>query len=265
MESRPPTTATIVTINTAKCNAPYRDRIAAIGAEIERLRPDVVACQEVFCSADGEVGTARLLARIPGYRVVAHKARPKLRYFEGMACPSTSGMAILARQPIEQVVRVPLPSPAADGERIAQVAILRWPTGAVLAVANVHLTHLPDSADMRRVQIASVLRVLEAHPGALPCLVAGDFNAGVDAPELSQWVGRRVPGGLIDAFIQGGGSVNATTLVSSQRRIDHILAVSGRHEWAFRDARIVLNDAVHGVYPSDHFGVMVAAVFGKST
>jgi endonuclease/exonuclease/phosphatase family metal-dependent hydrolase len=145
----------IVTINTWKCDGAYRDRLRWLGDELKRLQPDVIALQECFRDVEGAYDTAAYLARTLHFRHAWTPARLKLREFESRALESWSGLALLSRWPFRRVEKVDLPSDERDGERIAQVALVDWEDGVV--IANLHLTHLRDAAELRRRQLATLL------------------------------------------------------------------------------------------------------------
>jgi len=252
----------ILTINTAKCDEPYSARIDALAARIPELQPDIVACQEVFATADGQVSTAARIGESLGYHRAAIEARHKARPYEGRPVQSSSGLAIFSRWPFERTYKVHLPSDERDGERAAQIAAIRLPGGSRLAVANLHLTHLPGASRLRACQLGLALRILAAEAGTAPSLAMGDFNARVESPELACWTGHRAPGSLVDGFLCGGGDPAATTTLHGRSRIDHVFGVrSPGVDWDFFGARVVLGEidaAVRGPV-SDHLGILVSA------
>ena len=106
--------------------------------------------------------------------------------------------------------------------------------------------------------------------GGFPAIVCGDFNALPDAAEIRHMVGRQSIDGVStffqDAF-EVAGVGDGTTMTEANgfvtdtpmdMRLDYVFvgrAVNGLGR--IDSCRVVANEAVDGVYPSDHFGVYV--------
>src|SRR5690606_27832136 len=103
-------TFTLVTLNTWKGEGAYRQRLLRTAQELHTLRPDAVALQESFQASDADADTAAWLATHCGLHATQAQARPKPRLFEGRQVLSTSGMAMLCRQPWLTSQALPLPS-----------------------------------------------------------------------------------------------------------------------------------------------------------
>ena len=243
----------MVTINTARCDPPYEERIRWMAEQLVELKPAIVACQEVFVSREARVDTGRRLAEELGMELAYTPARRKERPWNAIAVQSESGMAILSRVPLSDLDTVHLPSDRRGGERVAQIAGVAI-DGVRLVVANVHLTHLPNADKLRLLELRSVL----AHPllcdKAATRILCGDFNTTREGPVLCEMAG------LQDCWELGGGSGPRGTVPASGppgRCIDYIFAVGGREPATFRNSRIVLDrrDAA-GRLASDHLGVM---------
>jgi endonuclease/exonuclease/phosphatase family metal-dependent hydrolase len=92
------------------------------------------------------------------------------------------------------------------------------------------------------------------HGERRPLVIAGDFNAGVQDPEVREFVRRH------DADF----GADASALASSTLRhragasVDHVALVGGGPRWhvCARDTVLTEIDPVTGVWPSDHFGVL---------
>jgi endonuclease/exonuclease/phosphatase family metal-dependent hydrolase len=248
----------IVAINTGKCDGDYRRRIVWLACELSELRPDIVACQEVFRDESGRLDTAALLASQLEMHSVWTPARFKERECEGRTVAGWSGMALLSRTPLTMFDSVNLPADERDGERRAQVCLLEA-DDAHIVVGNLHLTHLKDADPLRAQQLRRVLM----HPlmnmkGAFR-LLCGDFNTRSDGTVLGPLLRRWQHGHLEDAYLSGGGgSPNRATLASG-RCVDYMLSLadSACAHPAFCDSAVVLNrpHPAAGVFPSDHFGV----------
>jgi endonuclease/exonuclease/phosphatase family metal-dependent hydrolase len=249
----------VVTVNTAKCDPPYRRRLELLAEGLAALDPDVVALQECFLTVDRTADTAGYLADALGMRAAGAPARWKERPHEGRAVMSASGLALLTRQPLAAATTVALPTDQADGERIGQVGVLCFGDRAV-AIVNLHLTHLRGADDLPRAQLAALL----AHPWlARPSaarLLCGDFNADLTAlPGLLPADGRW---DVADVFELGAGRAPRETV--HDRCVDFVLSAAGctaTHP-RFLGAWVTLDrpDAVSGIYPSDHRAVATTLV-----
>lgn len=157
----------IVSLNTWKCDGPYRQRLGLMAEELAALAPDVLLLQEVFASEDGHADTAAFLAQALAMHVTVSPARRKHRLFEGQSRLSTSGLAMLCRQPLRSWQVLELPSDEADGERIALLASVSHGSQNIW-LANLHLTHLPDAGELRARQLQSCLAALHSMAGNAP-------------------------------------------------------------------------------------------------
>ena len=247
----------VVTLNTWKCEGDYRARLPRMADGLRALDADLLCLQEVFACAAPAADTAAWLAEALGMHAVATPARHGPRPFEGGPVPSSSGLAMLARTALPEPERIPLPSDARDGERIAQAVRLETARGP-LRVANLHLTHLRDGAALRQRQLEHLLTRAEDPTGALPLVLAGDFNATPGAPELAPL--RAHPAG--DWGPEDPDRVLGTVPLGMPGRpprpVDHVVLLHGAPALRIRRRRRVL-DAADGAggYASDHAGVLV--------
>src|SRR4051794_32967116 len=124
----------VVTINTAKGDGAYAQRVVLLAKQLQALRPDVVALQESLVASDGSLGTASRLASALGMHVSYASARRKPRTVEGRTVASESGLALLTRTPLREHSAVALPWDPTDGERVAQLSILAHPAGPMLII-----------------------------------------------------------------------------------------------------------------------------------
>jgi endonuclease/exonuclease/phosphatase family metal-dependent hydrolase len=238
----------------------------ALERQLAMLEPDLVAIQESFATIDGATATAARLGRHLGLSTAFVPARRKLRMFDGRPVDSHSGLALLSRWNIARHGALALPSSPQDGGRCAQLAVLAVGERRV-AVTNVHLSHLPDGADLRRRQMEALLRQSCRGDNFDAAVLLGDFNAELAAPELRRFF--RPPWGLVDGYAAGGGGAKITCRQSDGRGsdIDHILSIQKRHGElpTFCDSGLVLDvpDPTSGIQPSDHVGVTTTLVLRR--
>ena len=253
----------LVTINTGKCDGPYRARISWLVEEVSKLRPDVLACQEVFREAEGDRDSLEALGRGLGMHAAWAPARFKQRCSEGDPVEGWSGMALFSRRPWTYVDVVDLPSDPRDGDRVAQVGLLEIEQGSVV-IANVHLTHLRDADELRRRQIRAVL----SHPllGMRQALrvVCGDLNSPSDGVFMTQLLNAEDAPHLLDCYLAGQGELDRATLppraeLATRPCVDYILSVADAPQQhpIFASSAVVLKtpDPTTGALPSDHYGV----------
>lgn len=254
----------IVTINTAKGDLDYSQRLPWLSQALAALRPDVVLLQESLVTLDDRGAshdTAQQLSTATNLdQLVFAPVRRKVRLVDGMERDSLSGLAVLSRFPVKQSTVVSLPADPADGERICQLVLLE-PERASLLVGNLHLTHLRGMAanTMRRAELGTILRHPWTHRQGGSFVIGGDFNTPLATiSTLIEGHGHH----LLDTWGPGGGSgLRATVPAPSPTRcLDYLFSVAANEtgHGSFRDARVVLEQAnTAGQNPSDHRGVMV--------
>ena len=227
------------------------------------MRPDMVALQECFQADWANADTAGWLAMHGGLHAAQVQARRKQRLFEGSLVPSSSGMAMLCRQPWLAHQALPLPSNAADGGRLAQIVTLEAGQHTV-RVANLHLSHLPgaEGAELRALQLNAVLKHLQSLGAAGATLLCGDLNSELSSPGIAECMASRW--GLVDTFTLANLPREATFFNDQAQGqvLDHVLLAPSLStcQVSVRSAATVLRcdrpDA-DGVTPSDHSGLMV--------
>ena len=219
---------------------------------IEAQRPDVVALQEVdvhWAARSDYADVASWLSR-----------RLRMRAFFGPiytlppdranAPPREYGLAILSRRPILAVenhkitrlsTQVPDPVPElAPGFPEIVISV----RGVRLRVYDTHLDYRADPS-VRRAQVADMLAIMNERPGAK--VLAGDFNAPPDAPELAPLWGE-----LSDAMARASRSDIPTYPADVPgQRIDYVTTTPGiavRAAWVpetlASDHRPVVTDLV---------------------
>ncbi|MGI9218275.1 MAG: endonuclease/exonuclease/phosphatase family protein [Hydrogenophaga sp.] len=244
----------LVSLNTWKAEGDHPRRLRAMAVGLQAMAPHVVALQEDLRTADGQIHTAQTLAHALGLPLHALPARAKRRRVGKVWVDSTAGLAVLSRRPVREQRALVLPQDPRDGERLAQCLRLEGEQEDWWLV-NLHLSHLPDRADLRRAQLGVVLEALDRWAGAAPVVLCGDFNAAPQDLEIAGCVHPRGP--LVDVF---GGRTKCThrTPEGAARDLDHIFLrmPAAAPAVAVHAATVVLDRAdAHGVLPSDHFGV----------
>jgi len=150
----------VVTINTGKCDGPYRARLDALLESLALLDADVILAQEAFEAVDRTRGdalsTTRHLATGLGMALAFHPIRRKPRVVEGVTEDSWSGLAMLSRWRLRDVTWRALPDDPDDGDRAVLFAAIESPRGLV-RTANTHLTHLRHRDDLRLTQMRDIL------------------------------------------------------------------------------------------------------------
>jgi endonuclease/exonuclease/phosphatase family metal-dependent hydrolase len=185
------------------------DTLTALGADVVCLQEVDRHFSERSDWADQATELAERLGMTAAYGVALRRAavdagRPARDY----------GNALLTRSPVRGYRVVALPGRPRSEPR--SMLIAESVNG--LHVACVHLQH--DSTAARAEQIAVIVREL---PPDVPVVLAGDFNATPDAPELSVLRER-----FVDCWQRSGRGRGATFPSRFPlRRIDYVMASAG--------------------------------------
>jgi len=253
----------IITLNTGKCDGAYGDRLRWLAEEAFDLGPDIFVCQEVFREDNGQLDTFATLQRHLQMGGAWAQARYKARESEGREVVGWSGMALFSTRPWTYVDVLDLPSDPLDGDRVAQVGLLELERFSVV-VANVHLTHLRDSEQLRRRQIECVLQHPLMQMKQALRVVCGDFNTLPDGRLMQELLDGSEHGNLRDAYVIGGGAADRATLptrdvATAGRCVDYILSVAATADTHPLFTSSVVTFKRHhpssGILPSDHYGV----------
>lgn len=253
----------------------WRDRQHPIRETIARFDPDVVALQEVWATAHGtqadELAEAFGLEAVfasPSYPLPpAAPARSGNNRTDESTDGVDLGIAVLSRWPVIDQRVVAMPARHRSWDPVALVVRLAHPAGPLPVVVTCLEYGVAYTDD--RIAQGALMADLATDPrldGPCPVLLMGDLNAAAGSPTL-----RAVGDVLVDAWLAGGGDPGAVTLPSTHpsapleagpelvdQRIDHVFFRAG-HE----DQRVIVEgvhlagDAVDGVLPSDHRGVVV--------
>lgn len=257
------TSVRIATLNTWKCDGLYDNRLVTMAEMFKRIRPDIIALQEVFSCPETGDDTGEFLAKKLHLNCFSLKIRKKNRPFKGANLMSSSGLTVLSRYMVTGI-NFELPSDPRDGERYAQ-SVLIDVSGHRVHLINTHLTHLRDQDALRCSQMLTILQNVEAQSNGNCSILCGDFNAELSSPELQRAIEKSI---LIiaDTYPLGNGEEPRNSLLpvngkqrGRNRCIDFILSASRRGAGnIFSHAQCIGNipDA-SGNYPSDHCGFSI--------
>ncbi len=238
-------------------------RLDAIAEEIRRLDPDIVCLQEVPWTRRLGNG-AQYLAERTGlnYLYLRANGNHRLIFFE-------EGEAIISRYPLHSPTFMELqPQAGLFEHRVVLHATASTQWGDV-GVFVTHLTHGDD--DVNRQQASSLLRFVTAGRG--PAIVAGDFNATEDSPQI-----QAITGQWIDTYRAATPEADEPTCCiddlaggPAERpkvRIDYVfLAPRPGGGLAVQSAQRVFDQpfAVAGgwLWASDHVGLLVTIDVGS--
>ncbi|MBD8636264.1 MULTISPECIES: endonuclease/exonuclease/phosphatase family protein [unclassified Stenotrophomonas] len=243
----------MVTFNLHHDREDWPERRKTILAELKRLQPDAIALQEVIQKRDVRNQAEWLAAKL-GYSYQFVSTDP-------VGSVKRYGNALLTRRPVlargEHLL-----APLGDYRTVAHIRI-----DVDGRPVNVYATHLNERADdagkrIRREQVEDLLRFISATSAGAPVVIAGDFNALVDAGDLSE---------LRSHYGDSYGSVHVNNDLStvstlnrhyfqSPSRIDHIFFQ--QDVMLAREARILFDTPDEGGrWASDHYGVWTRLQF----
>jgi endonuclease/exonuclease/phosphatase family metal-dependent hydrolase len=245
----------------------WQDRQPGIRATLERVRPDIVALQEVW-AGDGTTQAHVLADALQMHAVFASPSYPPAPKDAGVAdwAGIDLGIAVLSRWPILDEQIAVMPARHRDWDPVALTVRVDHPAGPLPVVAACLDYGVPFTDD--RIAQGTFVVDLATDPrfdGPCPVLLMGDLNAAVDSPVL-----RRARDVLTDAWSAGQGPADAVTLPSSHpsapleagpqlvdQRIDHIFFRPGREDQHVLVEGVQLaGEPVAGVHPSDHRAVV---------
>ncbi len=232
-------------------------RLEAAIPAIAALTPDVIFLQEVRESKTLR-HTAIQLQQALGFPGIAFCRMTLAR------AAAVQGVAIVSRYPLRDIRVTKLPYP--ESTLYYRLISARVKLGG--RSYGLHCTHLrwqPSATKIRQAQARAILRALDE----FPCdahLLGGDFNATPDSAELAI-LGER----LVDSFAACNPNTPGLTWsaqnpntalvvkhgIVPDRRIDFLLcsppSLGGIH--SLLGSRVVLDQPIAGLWPSDHFGL----------
>ena len=214
---------------------------------------DLIACQEVFQASEGTYSTVKYLADSLRIEPIWFPSRWKEREIESKRFNSYSGLCIFTRHEPIEVHTLHLPSDPRDGERTAQLVVFKLNYHKI-ALVNTHLTHLENAQILRSRQLQTIIMRLKEFEDLDGYLLCGDLNSVPSSP-LIQFLQETLPT-MENVF---SAPYPATHL--SGKAIDYIF-YSPNKSLRLLDARIVMNQPVKGVLPSDHYGVLAHFAIG---
>jgi endonuclease/exonuclease/phosphatase family metal-dependent hydrolase len=245
-------------------------RLALIADEIRRLDADIICLQEVPWTP--EVGNgAEWLARQTGmnYAYLRANGNRRLIRFE-------EGEAILSRFPLRETHFTEL-KPRADffEHRVALGARVGTPWGDM----NIFVTHLTNGEPEDNHGQANSLRAFVDASGEGPAIIAGDFNARENTPQIAMlsdgWLDAyrmANPGdsGLtccISDLFTPGASVEEGALEAMEKRIDYLfLRLDQGQAFSLLEVQRVFDRpfAKEGgwLWASDHVGLLMTLAPG---
>jgi endonuclease/exonuclease/phosphatase family metal-dependent hydrolase len=245
----------VLTLNTWNQEGPYEDREPLIKSWIRKLDPDLIGFQEI-----GSEQTSQLL--------------DELDYHYQWAGHADSGISVGARWKIDNCVQSDLPG--AGNESIGGILIgchVHTPFG-IVPFANT-TTYFPmlNEGWKREIQMPSLYdatRIFRIRNG-FPVILVGDFNAEPDSAEIRYLKGLQSIEGhsayFCDAWERAGDGTSGATWTTGNpyskiwglpdRRIDYVFIGSPgvQGPGAVLTCRVVCDEAVNDIWPSDHFGV----------
>ncbi|OEY99075.1 endonuclease [Stenotrophomonas sp. BIIR7] len=243
----------MVTFNLHHDREDWPQRRQVILRELEALQPDAIALQEVIQKPHVR-NQAAWLANKLGYDYQFVSTDPPGRF-------KRYGNALLTRRPVlargEHLL-----APRTDYRTVAHLRI-----DVDGQPVNVYATHLNERSDenggrIRGEQVADLLKFIAATSGDAPVVIAGDFNALVDAGDLSA---------LRQRYGDSYGSVHVNNEVAqvstlnrhyyeAPSRIDHIFFQ--QDQLVAREARLLFDKPyAEGRWASDHYGVWARLQF----
>ncbi len=243
----------MVTFNLHHDREDWPARRRTILAELKRLQPDAIALQEVI-QKPGVRNQAEWLAGRLGYAFLFVSTDPE-------GAPKRYGNALLTRHTV-LARNQHLLQPLGDYRTVGHLRI-----DVDGRQVNVYATHLNERSDaqgtqIRRTQVEDLLRFITATSAGAPVVIAGDFNALVDAGDLSALRSRY---GDSYGSVHVNNDLSATSTLNSHyfpspSRIDHIFFQ--QDELIAREARLLFDAPDEGGrWASDHYGVWTRLQF----
>lgn len=242
-----PATLTIATLNLWHDYPHYsrqQERLEATQLLLQELSPDLLCLQEASRTPvmDSAAETLATGLNMHGIAARANGNRSLIRFEEGEA--------VLVRGALRDTAASELRPRAGFFEhRLALWATVETEAGPVV-VFSTHLTN--QGGTVNAAQLGSLVDLVEHQRNGFPAVVAGDFNAQEDAPQM-----RALPEHWRDAFREAHPAAPGATSPESGRRIDYIFLVEGDSvRWEILEAGVF---GANGATISDHLGVSTRA------
>lgn len=242
---------------------PWKSRAPAIAATLSEIDADIIALQEVW--DDGTDNFAALLAADLGYHYVyAPGARPNGIHL---------GNAILSRWPItKSAIKALYGQKGAEELRVALYGNVDGPRGAIPVLCT-HLNYMQHHSHIRQKQVADLAGFInQTRPWKFPPVLCGDFNAEPGSDEIRMLTGQTsVPAENLvfhdawaflhphqSGFTWDNRNPYVAPDLGPDRRIDYVFTgwPALRGAGHIVDCRIVGNQPVDGIWPSDHYALL---------
>lgn len=228
----------LLSLNLWKGDGAFHRRLANLRSLLSQQAPEVLCFQEVFAAPEIRADAFAMIRQaLPDHAAYHAPARRKLRQLgqRGALYSSTSGLALFSRFAVlEPPHTLALPDCPEDRDRIAQYATFATPQGS-LRVVNLHLSHLREDRGLRRRQLSYLLRALERAEPVDSLVIAGDFNATLEAPALESL--RALEACFAPAGARYAGTAGRFSSEGFTRAIDHIAVLGGPWRYACREVR----------------------------
>jgi endonuclease/exonuclease/phosphatase family metal-dependent hydrolase len=277
--------ARILTLNVLNLEGDPR-RQEVLNAELCRLRPDLVSLQEVVKTDEHD----QLEALLRGTGLHCTHQSDVLAYPMPWA-ERFGGTALATRWPHRIVETLDhRPEPDALQPWCTLAAVVEIPDeGELLFIATTLNASFAGAASRER-EVVALTEIHERHRRALPTIIAGDLNSLPDSSSIRYLTGQQALAGKSAFFhdawaVAGEGPGHTWTsdnpLAGSLQdiivrqpgglryRIDYVLvgfiqhgAHSGSH-CRIAAASLAFDQPSDGVWPSDHFGVIVDVDLGQ--
>lgn len=237
----------VVTLNLYHDRDDWPKRRVQIVETLRELKPDAIVLQEVL-QHETLPNQATWLAGELGYESHFVTTDPPSH-------PRRYGIALLSRHPLVEPGETLL-HPLEDHRTAGFARVLV--DGQPLNLYFTHLYWAPDGAATRSQQLADLMAYVEATADGAPSVIAGDFNADADAPELAALrAGWDDAWSLLhaDADIEASSTLNPAYF-TTPARIDHVFLERGRLQPLHAELLFTAPDA-EGVWASDHRGLLV--------
>lgn len=250
----------------------WRERREVISAELQRVAPDICGLQEVWSDADGSLAAS--LASELGLHCIYVPSPAPQKWQRRIGDPGVGiGNAVLSRWPIieSDARRLPAGEEPDEGRMVLYTQI-ESPSGGI-AFFTTHLNTPWGQSALRQQQVRVIAEFMrEKDRGQFPPILTGDFNAMPDYDEIRCLVGKMPPPVrgfvLLDAWsyarpLEPGWTwdrrnPHVAATLEPDARIDYIFVglPNDSGQGQVLDVELVGTEPVHGVWPSDHFGVL---------
>ena len=266
MEEAVSSAVRVATLNLWGRYGAWDERTSVLSDGLRQLGADIVAFQEAIVG-DGYDQVRDLLG--PGFHL-HHQAG---RQADG------SGLSIASRWPLGEVWEEALaPTTRDDPCRMAVAEILAPGTLGSLLLAHHNASWQLGFEHQRELQAAAAARYVEELANmrdATHVVLAGDFNAAPDSAGVRFWRGLQSLGDASVCYRDAWESVHpgeeghtftprnplvrgGEWALEVGRRIDYVMVCCGHYGPTLEavSCELIFDEAVEGVWASDHFGVV---------